>query len=322
MEDFGIEREEVLRKLLELPNGIPDSDTFRRVPERVEPEELSKWLNEWLVTERGEGGRPVNFDGKTICGSKNARHKAYHVISAWVGENHITPGELAVEEKSNEIKAMPKLLDMLDIEGDIATADAMSCRTEIVKKIIDKKSDYVIGLKDNRPAMHAEVSEYFAAAEQGEPDVLDRWKSPVEKNHGRIEKREVTVISADWFEDRDNRARLKTFVQVRSFVTENGIETIGVRHYISSAVLSAERFCEVIRGHRSIENQLHWCLDVVFGEDAAHARKDNSPLNLNVLRKLAPALLKATDMGKRVSLKKKMFMAALNPDRLLAVLLK
>jgi predicted transposase YbfD/YdcC len=219
------------------------------VLERVKPEELSKWLNEWLGAERGKGGRSVNFDGKTICGSKNAQHKAYHVVSAWVSEHRITLGELAVEEKSNEITAMPKLLDLLDIEGDIATADAMSCQTEIVKKIVEKKADYVIGLKDNQPTMHAEVSEYFAAAEQGRLDVLDRWISPVEKNHGRIEKREVAVISAEWFEDRDSWTGLKTFVQVRSFVTENDIETVSVRHYISSAAFSAERFCEIIRGH-------------------------------------------------------------------------
>jgi predicted transposase YbfD/YdcC len=322
MEEFGREREDILREFLELPNGIPDSDTFRRVLERVKPDELSHWLDDWLETERKPGGRLVNFDGKTICGSRNSSHKAYHVVSAWVGENRVTLGELAVAEKSNEITAIPQLLDLLDIEGDVVTSDAMGCQTEIVKKIREKKGDYIIGLKGNQPTMDHEVAEYFAAIEREKLAVLDHWMSPVEKCHGRIEKREVTVISADWFADRERWAGLIAFVQVRSYVTEKGEQTVSTRCYISSLNASAQRFCEMIRGHWSIENQLHWCLDVVFGEDSSRARKDNSPLNLNVLRKMALSLLKATNMGNRISLKKKMFMAALNPERLLQVLAK
>jgi predicted transposase YbfD/YdcC len=324
MESFGRERGKFLRRFLELPNGIPDADTFRRVLERVIPAEVAKWLNDWLEGERSTGGRLVNIDGKTIRGSKNSKHKAYHVVSAWVGENAMSLAELAVEEKSNEITAVPKLLDLLDIEGDIVTSDAMGCQREIVKKIIAKKADYVIGLKGNQSTMHAEAAEYFEWLESERPhgENYEKWTSPVEKDHGRIEKREVTVISADWFADREKWAGLKTFVQVRSFVTENDVQTVGVRHYISSLNVSAERFCGIIRGHWSIENSLHWCLDVIFSEDASRARKDNSPLNLNVLRKISLALLKTTDMGKRVSLKSKRYKAALNPERLLEVLVK
>ncbi|MDR3314081.1 MAG: ISAs1 family transposase [Oscillospiraceae bacterium] len=322
MEEFGQEREEILRKILVLPNGIPDSDTFRRVLERVNPAEMSRWLDDWIEMERKPGGRLVNFDGKAIRGSENTSHKAYHVVSAWVAEHHMTLGELAVEEKSNEITAIPRLLDLIDIAGDIVTSDAMGCQTEIVKKICEKKADYVIGLKGNQPTMDNEVAEYFSAVERENLEVLSRWTSPVEKDHGRIEKREVTVISANWFADRGRWEGLKTFIQVRSFVTKKGEQTVSIRRYISSASLDAQEFCGIIRGHWSIENQLHWCLDVVFREDSSRARKDNSPLNLNMLRKMALSLLKATDMGKRVSLKKKMFKAALNPERLLQVLME
>jgi len=148
MEDFGKERQEWLNAFLELSNGIPDSDTFRRVFEKIKPAELSNALNNWLNIER-EKRSVVVVDGKTIRGSKNAAHKAYHVVSAWVAENQITLGEIAVNEKSNEIAAVPELLDMLDVEGCIITADAMSCQKDIAKKITEKKADYVLGLKGN-----------------------------------------------------------------------------------------------------------------------------------------------------------------------------
>ena len=153
MELFGREREEWLKQFLELPHGIPDSDTFRRVFERVDPQELSKWLTNWLETERKSGGRLVSIDGKTIRGSGNNEHKAYHVVSAWVGEQGITLGELRVEEKTNEITQVPRLLDLLDIRGDIVTADAMSCQKEIAAGIKEKGADYILALKGNQPTM-------------------------------------------------------------------------------------------------------------------------------------------------------------------------
>ena len=182
MEEFGRDREEWLQEFLELPNGIPDSDTFRRVLERIEPGALSRSLNEWLESAR-ETGRQVRLDGKTICGSGNSSHKAYHVVSAWVGENALTLGEFAVDEKSNEITAIPELLDMIDIEGDVVTSDAIGCQKEIVKKIIEKNADYVLVLKGNQTSLHDDVKLYFEKL-HGKPDF-----ETLEKDHGRIEKR-------------------------------------------------------------------------------------------------------------------------------------
>lgn len=155
MEDFGNDREEWLRGFLELPNGIPDSDTFRSVYERLEPNAVAKSLNAWLDDSRNSGGRNVNIDGKTICGSKKPGHSAYHVVSAWVEENQITLGEIATDEKGNEITAIPELLDSIDIAGDIVTIYAMGCQTDIAGKIRDKEADYVLALKDTitRPCM-------------------------------------------------------------------------------------------------------------------------------------------------------------------------
>ena len=143
MEEFGLEREEWLRTFLELPNGIPDSDTFRRLFERINPKELSECLYDWLNMERAKRS-VVAIDGKTIRGSGNTEHKAYHVVSAFVAENQITLGEIVVDEKSNEITAVPELLDIIDVEGAIVTADAMSCQKDITKKITERKADYVL----------------------------------------------------------------------------------------------------------------------------------------------------------------------------------
>lgn len=314
MEEFGKDREEWLRGFLELPNGIPDSDTFRRVFERLDSVALAESLNAWLDRGGSSGGRSVAIDGKTICGSKNATHKAYHVVSAWVTENEITLGEIAVEEKSNEITAIPELLDLIDIEGDVVSIDAMGCQREIAQKILEKKADYVLALKENQPDLHEAVYTYFDWLEKEKPSdaAYDLWTSGIEKSHGRIERREIALARADWLEQKDAWAGLSCIVRCRSIREVGAERTISDRYYISSFDTSAANFAQLIRGHWSIENQLHWMLDVVFREDAARARKNHSPLNLNVLRKIALSLLKKLPFG-RLSVHKKMLKASRDP---------
>ena len=287
MEVFGREREEWLSGFLELPNGIPDGDTFRRLFERLDSKELSKHLGNWLDANRSnrEDGqcRTVNIDGKTIRGSANVEHSAFHVVSAWVAENDITLGELVVDEKSNEIKAIPELLDLMDVRGDTVTIDAMGCQKDIAKKIIDKDADYVLALKGNLGSLHDEVKLHF------ENMNISLKTSTLEKGHGRIEHREYFLeTEIDWLWQKPDWV---------------GMNAIGA-----------------VRKHWSIENQLHWMLDVVFHEDAARARKDNSPLNMNVLRKTALSLLRSLKVGKNLSVRKKTLKAALNPAVLQAAL--
>ena len=162
MESFGNTRIDWLKRFLELPNGIPDSDTFRRVFERLNPDTLQDCLNQWLVAQRElNAGEIVNIDGKTIRGSENDEHKAYHVVSAWAAENRITLGQTKTSKKSNEITAIPELLDMINIEGCIVTIDAMGCQKAIVEKITDKGADYVIALKGNQKNLHEDVELFF-----------------------------------------------------------------------------------------------------------------------------------------------------------------
>lgn len=305
IEEFGNVRKEWLAKFLELENGIPDKDTFRRVFERIDPSEVAECLYGWLET-REVAGKTVNIDGKTICGSKNAAHKAYHVVSAWVSENQITLGEIVVEEKSNEIIAIPKLLDFVDIEGATVTIDAMGTQTKIAEKIIEKKADYCLALKGNHSDLHDDVRFYF------ENQTVSNQKITREKDHGRIEKREYFLeTDIDWLEQKQDWKGLCAIGAVRSTVIANDLMRIETRYFLTS-LTSAERFADSVRKHWSIENQLHWQLDVTFGEDSAKARKDNSPLNWNVMRKTALPLIRNADVGKKQSVKRKMFMAALD----------
>ena len=213
MEEFGTEREEWLRSFLELPNGIPDSDTFRRVFERLKPDELSKCLFNWLDDEH-ERRSVINIDGKTIRGSANAEHKAYHVVSAWVAENQITLGQIQVEEKTNEIIAIPELLDMLDVEGSIITVDAMGCQKAIVSKIIENEADYVISLKGNQGNLFEDVRFYF------ENECVPRLEEGPEKGHGRIEWREY-YLETD-LQQKSEWCGLNAIGAVHSIVEEKG----------------------------------------------------------------------------------------------------
>jgi len=314
MEEFGTEREDWLRGFLELPNGIPDSDTFRRVFERLKPNELSKCLSSWLEDKR-EPGSVINIDGKTIRGSGNADHKAYHVVSAWVAENRITLGQIKVEEKTNEIVAIPALLDMLDVEGSIITADAMGCQKAIVSKIVDNNANYVIGLKGNQGSLFEDAKLYI------ETESIPSLVEGPEKGHGRIETREYFLgTNIDWLWQKAEWAGLNAIGAVHSCVEEKGIIRQETRYFITS-LTDIENFAYAVRKHWSIENQLHWSLDVIFGEDASRARKDNSPLNMNVLRKTAISLVNKVKFNcKRLGARKKMLKAALNHDVLSKIL--
>jgi predicted transposase YbfD/YdcC len=248
----------------------------------------------------------VSIDGKTIRGSKGSEHKAYHVVSAFVRENRITLGEIKTDEKSNEITAVPELLEMLDLKGAIVTADAMSCQTKIAARITEKEADYVIGLKGNQSTLLDDVKLFFESF----MDECSRTKT-LEKGHGRIEKREYFLSTdADWLPQKADWANLNAIGAVKSTVEEKGEIRTETRFFITS-LTKIEEFSQAVREHWGIENQLHWCLDVIFREDASRARQDNSPLNLNVLRKIALPLLNAADFG-RIGIRKKMFRAALS----------
>jgi predicted transposase YbfD/YdcC len=325
METFGLAREADLRKFLELPNGIPDESTFTRVFRRLDPKALSESLYSSLNEVRDIRGQSINIDGKAIRGSACGEGKAVHVVSAWVGEKQIVLGEVAVDEKSNEIKAIPKLLKLFDIKGATITIDAMGCQTDIAEMIATEEAAYVLAVKDNQQTLHSEIKDYFEGLESGEINELpeDIWETPLEKEHGRPERREVrSVTDIDWLSCKENWVGLKTIIQYRCHRNEKTTDS----YYISNADISAMEFYKHIRGHWSIENNLHWSLDMIFAEDGSIARMDNSPENLNILRKTALSLLRATNeklfvKGKRkMSAPKKRFAASIEPNYMFDIL--
>lgn len=304
MEDTGNAKLDWFKKQLELPNGIPDSDTFRRVFERLDPKELAEVLQETLAVK----GKTVAIDGKTIRGSANAQHKAYHVVSAWVSENQITLGQLVAEEKTNEIKAIPELLEVIDVTGSTVTIDAMGCQKAIATKIIKKQADYVLGLKGNQATLLEDVKLFF------DEFTVKGKVTTSEKDHGRIEQRTYYLeTQIDWLTRRSEWEGLNGVGMVKTHVVKTNTGEISeeCRYYITS-LTDVGAFAYAVRKHWSIESQLHWQLDVTFREDNSRARKDNSPLNLNIMRKEALNLLKQADMGKRVSIHRKMSKAAMD----------
>ena len=325
MEDWGLEREEWLRGFLELPNGIPDKDTFRRLFERIEPRALLGNLNAWLYPQVVSGGREVNIDGKTMRGSgKEGEHKALHVVSAWVGQQNLVLGQLATDEKSNEITAIPQVLDMIDIQGDVVTLDAMGCQTAIACKIREKGADYILAVKENQQRLYENTRDYYdyLDSKEGKGEVVDCWHSEVEKDHGRIERRSITVVTRlNWLEESKAWKDLAALIRYRCARAVGDQTTVTDRYYISSMSTTAQTFAGLIRNHWSIENKLHWSLDVLFREDASQVKKDRAPENLNILRKIALARLRAAPVAqKNFSTKRKSIKAAVNPQFLLSVL--
>lgn len=237
------------------------------------------------------------------------------MVSAFVAESQLTLGEIATDEKSNEMTAVPELLDLIEVKGSIVTADAMSCQKNIVQKIHDKKADYVIALKSNQPSLHENAELYFQTFSSELPST-----HTTEKGHGRIESRDCYLVTdLSWLPEREQWSGLQALGMVRLKRISPGETSIECRYYITS-LTDVQQFAYAMRKHWAIENQLHWCLDVLFREDKARARKNLSPLNLNVLRKIALALCTNADFGKRVSLQKRRYWACLDPDTFLCIL--
>lgn len=319
MEVFGKEHEAFLRRYLELPNGIPSHDTLQRVFAMVPPEFPENFRKKWNEILNSDEGNKVKrllvIDGKTQRGNGGKNQKANHIVSA-VDERGFCLGQKRVEEKTNEIKAIPELLDSLNIKGTILTTDTMGTQTEIVKKIRQKRADYVRALKANQGNLLEEVKLYFS-----EPEFLAKcaYKKSVEKARGRIEKREYwQTEDIAWISRKKEWKGLKSIVLTRNAITgKEGESTIEERYYISSLPMDIEEIARAVRGHWRVESY-HWHLDVTFREDGNHTLEKQASYNLNIIRKLALNLLKLTEIGNRaLSLKKKRYAIGTNPEKYL-----
>lgn len=321
MELFGRTKHAWLKTFLELPNDIPSHDTFNRVFSAIDPHCFLECFVQWV-----QGlctallGDVVAIDGKALRRALDDGASIPYIVSAWASENGLVLGQVKVDDKSNEITAIPELLRALQLKGCIVTIDAMGCQKDIAAGIATKKADYVLALKANHATVHEEITAFFAdavppcatePAMNARPGTMD-FCGTLEKGHGRIETRRYWQSSdIGWFQDKKLWKNLRSIGMVESIRKIKGKSTIERRYYLSSLSLDAETFARAVRGHWGVENNLHWTLDVAFGEDQSRARTKYAAQNLATLRRIALNLCKK-DTQRKISLRQKKILAALD----------
>ena len=327
IEEFGEAKQEWFAGFLELENGIPSHDTFRRVFILLDNIELKQLFVEWISSAVSlSKGTLVSIDGKNLCGSKEPLKgkKALNIVSAWASEASVVLGQVKCEEKSNEITAIPELLKILDLEGCVVTIDAIGCQKEIVKQIAAKEADYVISLKGNQGQLHQEVTDYLDWAERIKfKDIKYDYCSTLEKDHGRIEERRCWITAEiGWLEQKGEWKNLKSVVMVEAIrEVIGGVKTVERRYFISSLEAKATEALRSVRRHWAIENELHWCLDIGFREDDCRIREAKSAENLATVRHIGLNLLKQ-EKSCKLGIKSKRKKDGWNESYLLRVLKK
>jgi predicted transposase YbfD/YdcC len=325
VELFGHAKHDWLKQFLSLPHGIPSHDTFGRVFALLDAEQFQRCFMNWVqAIHQVTTGQVVAVDGKKLrrAYDKHLGQEAIYMVSAWASENRLVLGQRQVDDKSNEIPEVPRLLEMLAITGCIVTADAMNCQKQTVQQVIDQDADYVLDVKGNQGRLCAAVQELFEyAREQGYEDC--DYHQTVDKGHGRIETRECWAISdpdyLGYLPDLDQWAGLSSIAMIRSERRQGGEATVKWRYFISSLESDAQLILNAVRTHWEIENQVHWVLDVVFGEDDSRIRKGQAPQNFAVIRHIALNLLRQETTLQR-GIKAKRLRAGWDPDYLLKIL--
>lgn len=302
-------------------NGVPSHDTFSRFFRFVDPNAFEKCFINWTQRISKVVGGVIALDGKTICNSGWGDEKAIHLVSAFSVENDMVLGQLATEVKSNEITAFPILIELLNLKESIVTIDAAGCQKNIASQIRKKGGDYILALKGNQGNLHAEVENFFIQAVQVNPEEANcNLYINEEKSRGRHEKREVFVTDQlDWLPQKKEWEDLNSIVCLRSTRIIKDKSTTEYRYYICSLQADAWKIGQAIRSHWSIENKLHWQLDVSYGEDNCKIHKDNGAENFSVIRRITLNLLKA-DKKTKAGIKNKRSKAGWDKDYMLSIL--
>jgi predicted transposase YbfD/YdcC len=315
---YGEDKREWLKTFLTLPGGIPSHDTFNRVFAALDPDEMEKGFADWVSSiAKLTAGGVVAIDGKTLCGTRETGKKQLvHMVSAWAESNGLVLGQRKVDEKSNEITAIPKLLAALELAGAVVTIDAMGCQRAIAEKIVDKKADYILAVKENQQLLLADIKDSFQML------AADAVDEHVDCGHGRVERRTCSVLAdLSLLEKPSEWASLKGLVRIEAerYHKASGKTETEIRYYITSLAPDAARLNRCIRQHWGIENKLHWVLDVGFGEDLDRKRAGHAAQNFSLLNRIALNLLKQEQSLKR-GVKGKRLKAAWNHAYLLKLL--
>ncbi len=310
---FGLKRRCWLSGFLELPNGIPSHDTFERVFDRLKPQAFQACLREWVqAVSAALRIKHIAIDGKTLRGSGSAKLGPLHLVSAWATAQHLSLGQVAVGAKSNEITAIPVLLELLDLHGALVTIDAMGCQKAIARKVVDQGGHYALTVKDNQEHLLEDIQQVFLKAFDTEFAGMDHDVYETrEQGHGRQEYRCYTVVhTAEGIRHAGAWANLTTIGMCYSERTVKGETTSEARYFIGDKKAGAKYYARGLRNHWGIENNLHWQLDVNFAEDGNRVQRRNAAENLALLRRLTLSLLKAHPS--KDSIAKKRFAAALD----------
>ena len=321
IETFGRKRRAWLQRFLELSNGIPSHDTFERVFDRIKPQAFQACFRAWVqAVSVSLKIKHVAIDGKTLRSSGSAKLGPLHLVSAWATAQHLSLGQVAVEAKSNEITAIPVLLELLDLQGALVTIDAMGCQKAIARKIVDQGGHYALTVKDNQEHLRADIQQAFEKAFDTDFVGLDYDTYETrERGHGRDEYRCYTVLhTTEGIRHASDWADLTTIGLCYSERSVQGKTTTEVRYFIGDKRASAKYYGTGLRNHWGIENNLHWQLDVNFGEDHNRVQKRQAAENLALLRRLTLSLLQTHPA--KLSVAKKRFAAALDPDFLEEIL--
>lgn len=318
---FAERKEKWLRTFLTLPHGPPSHDTFRRVFCLIRPECFITCLVNWTQAIRQEvSGEVVAIDGKSLRRTGKTKESIVHLVSAWAATNRLVLGQIKVDNKSNEITAVPELLRMLELSGCIVTTDAMGTQKNIAKEISEADADYVLALKGNQTKAHEEIKAFLDEAITRKEGHLDTWEK-VEKDHGRLETRRAWISEKlDWFQDKAKWEKLRSVGVIESTRQIGETITTERRYFLCSLPAQAKPFAQAVRSHWGIENSLHWILDVSLQEDQSRARTKNAAQNLALLRKLALNSLRQEASQTTKSVKGRRLIAALDESYLLKLL--
>lgn len=306
MEEFGNAKLDFLRKILPFKNGIPSHDTFGAVFANIDSKQFNNIFIKWVLSLQKEIPKLVAIDGKTVRRSMNGDIPPIHIVSAWSSDQRLVLGQLKTRKKSNELTAIPELLSMLSLKGATVSIDAMGCQKSIAEKIIEKKADYLLAVKNNQPKLYKDIDILFSSIDSDTFPVEIPEYQTIDKSHGRLETRTYSIFKdIQLMTTADIWPNLQSIGRVQRICESGKRKTEETRYYISSKNFEVQDFADAVRGHWGIENSLHWVMDVVFRDDECRAREKNASANFVTLKHITLNMLKSLPVKKSMRVRRK-----------------